>query len=168
MGGLHYLAMATPQRLLDERLTHSIIGAFYEVYNHFGHGYLESVYAAAMELELTARRHYVAREVSVSVQYRGVDIAWQRLDMIVDGRVIIEIKASEALPRIAERQLLSYLKVTTLEVRLLFHFGLSPRFRRLISSNAFRRSSPEEPQKADASLEIASRAASSRSREKPS
>jgi GxxExxY protein len=121
--------------LIERDLTHRIIGAFFDTYNALGNGFLESVYASALERELRSRGHEVRREVSVRVSYKGEDIAWQRLDMVVDGRVVIEIKASEFLPPTATRQLFNYLRATRLEVGLLLHFGPKPEFKRVVASN---------------------------------
>src|SRR4051794_20027894 len=87
----------------------SIIGAFYAVYNYYGYGLAESVYAGALEIELLDRGHTVVRELAVAVMYKGRHVAWQRLDTVVDDRVILEIKATEVLPRFAGRQLINYL-----------------------------------------------------------
>src|SRR5689334_11867577 len=107
--------------LYEERLTGSAIGAFYAVYNNLGFGFLEHVYATALERELIARGHSVAREVSVTVTYKGEDLTQQRLDMIVDGKLVVEIKSTYRLHRAAARQLHSYLRGTSLEVGLLLH-----------------------------------------------
>jgi GxxExxY protein len=115
----------------DERLTHSIIGAFYNVYNALGYGFLEHVYVLALERELLARGHQVSREAKVRVMYKGEELCSQRLDMIVDGKVIVEIKSTQELSRIASRQLYSYLRATNLEIGLLFHFGPRAEFYRL-------------------------------------
>jgi GxxExxY protein len=128
--------------LFDERLTHSIIGGFFEVYNYYGFGLAEKVYANALEIELKERCHKVDREVWILIHYKGTPVAWQRIDMIVDGKVIVESKASAHLPPAAEPQLLSYVRATRLELGLLLHFGLTPYFRRLIASN--RRPNPTE------------------------
>ena len=109
--------------LLEEELTRSIIGAFFEVYNTLGYGFLEHVYVMALERELRARGHSVAREVSVTVYYKGEPLAQQRLDMIVDGKVIVEVKATELLHPSARRQLGSYLRSTRMRVGVLLHFG---------------------------------------------
>ena len=77
--------------LRDEALTGSVIGAFYEVYNVLGFGLLEQLYSAALERELTTRGHEVAREVSVAVTYKGESIGCQRLDLLVDDRLVVEI-----------------------------------------------------------------------------
>ena len=120
--------------LTRQELTGSIIGAFYEVYNGLGFGLLESVYAAALALELSARGHLVEREVFVDVYYKGQSIARQRIDIIVDRAVALEIKATEVLPRFSYRQLLSYLTVTRLEIGLILHFGPRARSNRSGSS----------------------------------
>jgi GxxExxY protein len=125
--------MNTSRILVEGNLTHSILGGFFEVYNEIGYGLMESVYCAGLEHELIARGHQVGRQVPVGVWYKGQQIAWQRLDMLVDGKVVVEIKATEELPRYAKRQLLNYLKATNLEVGLLLHFGPEPKFYRLIS-----------------------------------
>lgn len=130
------LDTATREPLLEEELTNSIIGALYTVYRVLGFGYLESLYGAALERELVRRGHCVAREVRVPVFYLGDLIAYQRLDMVVDNRVIVELKATEQLPPIAERQLSNYLRCTTLEVGLLLHFGPEPKFHRIVHSRA--------------------------------
>jgi GxxExxY protein len=65
-------------RLVDERLTHSVIGAFFEVYNTLGFGFLEHLYVVALERELRARGHQVAREVWVPVVYEGEELGRQR------------------------------------------------------------------------------------------
>jgi GxxExxY protein len=112
----------------------SIIGAFYAVYNYYGYGLAESVYAGALEIELLDRGHTVVRELAVAVMYKGRHVAWQRLDTVVDDRVILEIKATEVLPRFAGRQLINYLHVTSFHLGLVLHFGPEPRFQRFIDS----------------------------------
>jgi GxxExxY protein len=123
------------QTLLEEALTHAIIGAFYEVYNTLGFGFLEHIYVMAMERELIARGHRVSRELAVLVKYKGAELGCQRLDMVVDGKVVVETKASFKLHEAAARQLFNYLRATRLEVGLLLHFGPSAHYFRLISSN---------------------------------
>src|SRR6185503_7422552 len=97
----------------------SIIGAFFDVYNYFGYGFAETVYAGALRQELLDRGHSIEREVSVPVGYKGRVIARHRLDLIVDHAVIVEIKATEVLASYAKRQLLNYLRATPYEVGLL-------------------------------------------------
>jgi GxxExxY protein len=118
--------------LIEERLTHSAIGAFFEVYNTLGFGFLEQVYMMALDRELLARGHRIGREVWIPVTYKGDELCKQRLDMLVDEKLIIEIKATLDLPKTASRQLYNYLRATRLSVGLLLHFGPEPRFYRLV------------------------------------
>ena len=135
--------------LFEEKLTHSVIGAFYEVYNNLGFGFLEHLYVMALERELIAREHRVGREVCVRVKYKGEELAVQRLDLIVDEKLVIETKASAELHKSATRQLYNYLRATNLEVGLLLHFGPRANFHRVICRNtaAIRsiRPNPEHP-----------------------
>lgn len=122
-----------PARLIDEQLTHSVIGAFFEVYNTLGFGFLEYLYVMAMERELRARGHSVSREVWVPVSYKGELLGKQRIDMVVDERLVVETKSTYDLHRAAPRQVYNYLRATRLDVGLLFHFGPEPKFYRLIA-----------------------------------
>lgn len=117
--------------LKHERLTHSVIGAFFEVYNTLGAGFLEQVYLSALTWELHERGHVVDREVQVRVRYKGVEIGWQRLDMIVDRTLVVEVKSTTDLHASARRQLRNYLCATRLELGLLLHFGETAKFYRL-------------------------------------
>src|SRR6478736_3917718 len=110
--------------LIEKELTSSVIGAFFAVHRALGFGFLEHVHAAALD-----------REINVLIQYDGADIAHQRLDMVVDDKVVIEIKSTEHLHRDAKRQLYNYLRATRFEVGLLLHFGRSANFYRVVSTN---------------------------------
>jgi GxxExxY protein len=133
--GLFIFAGMARHQLIEEALTRSIIGAFYTVYTKLGFGFLEHLYVKALERELRARGHTVAREVCVRVMYDGEELGTQRLDMIVDGKVVVEIKSTYELHKAAVRQLFSYLRGTTLEVGLLLHFGPEPKFHRVYCKN---------------------------------
>jgi GxxExxY protein len=121
--------------MLEEALTHSVIGTFYEVHQGLGFGFREYLYALALERDLIAKGHRVQREVAVPVYYRGKPLAWQTLDMIVDGKVVIETKAADRLHPGASQQLFSYLCSTDMEVGLLVHFGREAKFQRVICEN---------------------------------
>ena len=125
-----------PDKLLEESLARSVIGAFYEVYNHLGFGFLESLYASALERELLAREHDVRREFCVRVMYKGQELGVQRLDMIIDSKLVVETKSSAELHKSATRQLYNYLHASNLEVGLLLHFGPRPTFHRVICRNS--------------------------------
>ena len=129
--------------LIEEQLTRSVIGAFFEVYNTLGFGFLEHLYGMAMERELMARGHRVAREVGIRVAYKGDELSTQRLDMIVEEKVIVEIKSTYKLHEAAPRQLFNYLRATNLEVGLLLHFGPEAKYFRIVSSN--KQSHPPHP-----------------------
>jgi GxxExxY protein len=124
------MTMRNVGKLVEEALTRSIIAAFFEVYNRLGYGFLESVYAEALARELRRKGHRVEREVLVKVWYKGELIARQRVDMLIDGKVIVEIKAGAALPPAGSRQLYNYLRGTDREVGLLLHFGPEPKYYR--------------------------------------
>jgi GxxExxY protein len=130
------MAILRPGGLLEERLTESVIGAFYHVHRTLGFGFLEHVYAAALAMELRNRGHRVDRELGVTIWYEGVEIAHQRVDMVVDGKLILEIKAVERLHPDALRQLRNYLRATNIEVGLLLHFGRAASFYRAVYENA--------------------------------
>jgi GxxExxY protein len=125
--------------LLEATRVHSIVGAFFAVYNYYGYGLKEPVYAGALEHELRDRAHEVIRELVVDVHYKGRYVARHRLDMVVDQRVVVEIKATEKLSPADAMQLISYLRATSFEVGLLLHFGPAPQFKRFIDHPKKRR-----------------------------
>jgi GxxExxY protein len=118
--------------LIEGTRSHSIIGAFYDVYKKLGFGFVEHVYAAALEHELIKRGHKVGREVVVPVHYDGIIIAYQRLDLLVDDRIIVELKVFDRYAAACERQLYNYLRCTNLELGLLLYFTEQPKFRRIV------------------------------------
>lgn len=119
--------------LIEEPLTQSVIGAFFEVYNILGFGFLEHIYILALERELRARGHRVDREVPVPIYYKGNVLGGCRIDMLVDDSLIVETKSTIVLPPAAKRQLYNYLKATAIEVGLLLHFGPEPKFYREVA-----------------------------------
>ena len=125
--------------LIEKELVYSIVGAAMEVYKELGFGFREHVYKLALERELIARGHRVAREVNVRIYYKGQELATDRMDMLVDEKVIVETKSTRERPKGAAEQLLSYLRSTDIEVGLLLHFGPRALDRlRLVASNEFR------------------------------
>jgi GxxExxY protein len=122
--------------LMHSDLTEKIIGVFYDVYNELGHGFLESTYAEALTVALEEIGLGAAREVPVPVWFRGRKVGQYYADLIVDGVVLLELKAARTLESAHEAQLLHYLRATDIEVGLLLNFGLRPQFRRLLFDNA--------------------------------
>lgn len=114
--------------LIEAELTNSVIGVFYDVYNALEYGLREKFYMMAMERELKAHGHKVNREVTFPVVFKGEVLGTQRVDMIVDDRLVVEGKAREFLHRAATQQVRAYLGATKLKIGLLLHFGPEPRF----------------------------------------
>ena len=109
------------------------------MYNYYGYGLSEAVYVGALEHELRDRGHTVVRELLVLIDYKGRYVARQRLDMVVDNRIIVENKATEKLSLPDRSQLLSYLRATAFEVGVLLHFGPKPSFERYVDHPKRRR-----------------------------
>lgn len=106
----------------DEKLAHRVIGSAIEVHRHLGPGFLESIYQKALDYELKASGLMVEREKEIDVAYKGIMISGQRLDLLVAGRVIVELKAVESILPIHEAQLNLYLKATGLRLGFLINF----------------------------------------------
>jgi len=129
---------AKTRDLLSPELTEAVIGSFYDVHRQLGFGFREYIYDLALERDLVAKGHRVEREVSVMVFFRGEPLARQTLDMIIDQKLVIEIKSTEFLRPNATSQLFSYLHATNLELGLLLHFGREPKFYRVLYENRLR------------------------------
>jgi GxxExxY protein len=121
--------------LVHSDITRAVIGAFFRVHKELGFGFLEARYAKALESELRSAGRHVARDYATRVYYKGEEIGFQRLDMVVDLAVVVELKAGPILPPFARKQLRNYLRATNLEVGLLLHFGPQARYERLYVPN---------------------------------
>lgn len=119
----------------EEELTGRIIKAFYRVYNTLGHGFIESVYHNAMLLELVADGLAVETEKPIAVYYEGKVVGTFSADIVVEGKIILELKAKEAIHPAHEAQLINYLRATDVEIGLLLNFAKSPEFKRKYFSN---------------------------------
>jgi GxxExxY protein len=111
-----------PDEELD-RLAREVIGAAIEVHRVLGPGFLESIYEEALCVELKLREIPFQRQVPVPVVYKSVAIGQGRLDLLVDGKSIVEIKTVESLARIHHAQAISYLKATGNVLALLINFN---------------------------------------------
>jgi GxxExxY protein len=118
--------------LIEAKRVRSIVGGFFVVYNYYGYGMSERAYSGALSYELRDRGHVVARELPIEIRYKGWLVAGQRLDMVIDNRVVVENKATEKLCAADRLQIISYLRASCFEVGLLLHFGPAPRFERYI------------------------------------
>ena len=116
-------------------LTREIIGSFYDVYNNLGYGFLERVYENALFLELTAKGMQVEQQKPIQVIYHQQVIGEYFADLVVESKVIVEVKAVKTLAQEHEAQLLNYLKATCFEVGLLLNFGPQAQRKRKVYSN---------------------------------
>ncbi len=114
----------------DQHLTHQIIASAYTVHNTLGSGFLEKVYENALFIELQIRKIKVQQKFGIPVFYQGVLVGDYVADLLVDDRIIIELKAVENLHPIHEAQLVNYLTATGLDFGLLINFGKSVEVRR--------------------------------------
>ena len=104
-------------------LAEQVIGACIEVHRHLGPGLLESAYEECLCHELTIRGIPFQRQVPLPVTYKSVRLdAGYRLDLVVDGRIILELKACDTVPRVARAQVISYLRLMGLTLGYLINF----------------------------------------------
>jgi GxxExxY protein len=118
-----------------EELTEKIIKIFYRVYNELGYGFLEKVYEHAMTIEFRKEGIPAVCQFPIQVFYQGELIGEYYAGILVDNKVIVEIKAAKRLTEENEAQLLNYLKVTDIEVGLLLNFGTKPKVKRKAFDN---------------------------------
>lgn len=123
-------------------VTEQIIKAFYHVYNELGHGFLEKVYENAMVIQLRKQGLVVRQQAPIKVYFDGQIVGVYFADLLVDNKVIVEIKVAEALCEEHEAQLLHYLKATEIDVGLLLNFGPRPQVKRKIFEKARHRINP--------------------------
>jgi len=116
-------------------LTYAIIGAAIEVHRHLGPGLLESAYQACLEYELRQLGLTVEREVKVPIMYKEISLEQgYRIDLLVEGKVVLELKAVESLTDVHEAQTLSYIKFKNCPIGLLINFNVI-----LLKDNGIRR-----------------------------
>ena len=108
-----------------DRLAYSVIGAALEVHRTLGPGFLESVYEHALAVEFRLRDIPFRRQVPVHVEYKGENVGEGRIDFLVDERLVVELKAADALHPIHSAQVISYLKATRQQLGLLINFNVA-------------------------------------------
>ena len=112
--------------MTDNELTYEIRGAIFDVYNELGPGLLESVYEEALAFELQERGLEVVRQMEVPILYKGNELKTPlRLDLMVNDRVIIELKSVEDMRPVFTKQLLTYLKLLDKHIGILVNFNTS-------------------------------------------
>jgi GxxExxY protein len=140
---------ADERRFKHEELTRRIIGVFFEVYNELGFGFLESVYREAMAIALRSVGLWVDKEFALEARFRGRVIGKFRVDLLVNGSVLIELKATRSLEPCHEAQALNYLRAGVLEVALLLNFGPRAQIKRLVFANNRKGHPPQRVHHAD-------------------
>jgi len=118
-----------------KELTEKVIKIFYRVYNKLGYGFLEKVYENAMMVEFKKEGMTVLPQSAIRVFYENEVVGEYFADMLVDNKVIVEIKAAKSLAAENEAQLLNYLKATDIEIGLLLNFGPKPEVKRKVFDN---------------------------------
>ena len=110
--------------MTDSEITYQIRGAIYDVYKALGPGLLESVYEEALAFELQQRGLNVERQKQVPIIYKENILKTElRLDLLVEGRVIVELKSVEEMKKVFYKQLLTYLRLMNLNVGILVNFN---------------------------------------------
>jgi GxxExxY protein len=118
------IRLPSPLSVEAERAMHRTIGCALSVHRALGPGFLESIYREAMYLELDAWGLAFERERPVRVAYRGVEIPGQRVDLIIEGLIVVELKSVATLADVHRAQLISYLRTTGLRGGLLINFDV--------------------------------------------
>jgi GxxExxY protein len=127
------------QDLKYKELTEKILEIYFRVYNRLGYGFLEKIYENAMMVEFEKEGLRAVAQSPISVHYEGRMIGEYYADILVEDRVILEIKAARSLAPENEAQLLNYLRATNIEVGLLLNFGPEPEIRRKVFDNTKKR-----------------------------
>jgi GxxExxY protein len=119
----------------NKELTEQIIKVFYKVYNTLGYGFLEKIYENAMMIEFRKAAIPAESQSLIEVMYEDEVVGEHSADIVVDNKVIVELKAVKCLIPDHHAQLLNYLKATDIEVGLLLNFGPKPEISRKVFDN---------------------------------
>jgi len=121
--------------MIHQETTSEIIRCFYKVYNTLGYGFLEKVYENALYHELINSGLSCSKQVPIRVHYNGIPVGDYYADIVVENKIILELKAAEGIIEEHECQLVNYLKATNIEIGILLNFGRKPQFQRKIFTN---------------------------------
>jgi GxxExxY protein len=110
-------------KVIYRELSYQVMQAVFEVHNALGPGFVENMYEEALAYELELRRILFERQKAVTVHYKDRVVGTHRLDLVVDGKIVLELKAVSALTDVFKQQTLSYLKAADLRLGLLVNFG---------------------------------------------
>lgn len=123
------------EKYLHEEITSAIISAFYEVYSKLGFGFLEKAYENSLVIQLNEAGLTTVQQYPIKVYYHDKVVGEYYADLIVEDKIIVELKAAEQIAKEHETQLINYLKATKYEVGLLLNFGKKPEVKRKIYTN---------------------------------
>jgi len=118
--------------LKHRKLSRKIIRSFYDVYNELGTGFLELVYENSFYILLNKTGLDVEQQVPITVYFKGHEVGKYVADLIVEGKILIELKSVSSLLPQHEAQILNYLKATDINIGLLMNFGDEPEFKRYV------------------------------------
>jgi len=122
--------------LMETDGTRTVIGAFYDTYNELGPGFPEFITRKALAIVLREKGLHVEEERPIPVSFHGHHLALFKVDLLVDKKLIVEVKVSQEIERFHQAQLLHYLKATNIGVGLLVNFGRRPEFKRVVYQTA--------------------------------
>lgn len=123
------------EKLLFPTEGKEVLRVFFYVYNKLGYGFLEKVYENALVASFRRYGHAVRQQSPIKVYFDGCVVGDYVADIIIDDRIIIEVKAAEAIHEAHEAQLTNYLRATEIELGFVLNFGEKPEFRRRIFTN---------------------------------
>lgn len=109
--------------ILYRDLSYQVRGSIYTVFKELGPGFLENIYQNALEIELTKRGISFEAQKEIEVYYDGIQVGLHRLDLVVEDKIVLELKAVDDLHPQHEAQIISYLKASRLSVGFLVNFG---------------------------------------------
>lgn len=127
---------STTPGVIEPELSYAIVAAFYRVHRGLGWGLSETLYKRALEIVLKEYGLEVDREYPVAVMFEEHQIGFQKLDLLVNKRIIIEVKSTEVLPTSAASQLRTYLAVSKIKLGILLHFGPTAKHYRVLGPKA--------------------------------
>jgi len=142
---------ADERGLKHRELTERLMGIYFTLYNELGDGFLESVYEQAFPVVLAENNILFERQIAIPVWFHRIQIGEFRADLLVEKKVLIELKTGRDIDSAWEKQLLNYLRATDIDVGLLFNFGPTPQFRRYACEND-RKNPRNPPESADKKL----------------
>jgi GxxExxY protein len=132
---------------LYPELSNTIIKCFYDVYNTLGYGFLEKVYENSLAIELRKQGYEIKQQFPIKVYYETIVVGEYFADLVVENKVILELKAAEAISETHKIQLLNYLKSTKIDVGYILNFGSEPTFKRLVFTGKQSKQNNKKPRK---------------------